>query len=183
MTALRLLTSLKSGNTESSQRGNDVFGSQNGSVKPGRSLLKVRLSTSIFCEPGACSRQLMRPPNEIKLQGLRGYTFGPEQDRRFIIDVDSEDEDDLSSDEDEDNHREEFSEGYSTEEAEFSPDDHKEEHDGDVVVVSNGRTTEQQRWVVQFDNHVGTPNAFVDLLKKTLFRVEISSIKLLPCHS
>ena len=38
--------------------------------------------------------------------------------------------------------------------------------------------------IIQFDNHVGTPNAFVDLLKKTtLFRVEISSIKLLlPCH-
>ena len=36
---------------------------------------------------------------------------------------------------------------------------------------------------VEISSNFGTPNAFVDLLKKTLFRVEISSIKFLPCHS
>ena len=38
--------------------------------------------------------------------------------------------------------------------------------------------------IIQFDNHVETPNAFVDLLTKTLFRVEISSINsYLAIHS
>ena len=33
------------------------------------------------------------------------------------------------------------------------------------------------------EERIQIPNAFVDLLKKTLFRVEISSIKLLTCHA
>ena len=138
---------------ESSQRGSDVYVWITKWVgQAWQEFVESETIQKYFLRTG-CLLPVDGSPNKIRLQGLRGYTFGPKQDRRFIIDVDSEDEEDSSSDEDEDNRREELSEGYSTEE-ESSPDDHKEEDDGDDVAVSNGRTTEQQRWAIKDNERV-----------------------------
>ena len=92
-------------------------------------------------------------PNTINLQGLPGYTFGPKENRRFLIDVDSED-DDYSSDDDAEG--DSSSEGYSTIDEESSDDDDEKVDDGagNVAILPGNGVELQQQWVINDQENV-----------------------------